>query len=150
MKLIFSSIHFSNASASHYGTVTDVNGSIAHVKMEGNVGLVFVENVLTNQNVLARMGSKVQCAKHQYQQNAQQRLQCLEQQLHEQQHQELLHQEQLHRNKQDQHVRHDQIFLLNGAHGQPGQNVTIGLVMKFHIFHFRLKNRLLPVVSSLS
>ena len=131
-----SSIHFSNVSASHYGTVTDANGLTVHVKMEENVGLVFVENVLINQNALVRTDLKVQCAKHRYQRNVQQRLQCLEQQLHELLHQDLLHQEQLHRNKLGQLVRHDQISLRNGDHGQLGLNVTTGLIIKDHLFNF--------------
>ena len=130
--------------------VTDANGSIVHVRMEENVDLVFVENVLINQNALVRMDLKVQCAKHQSRQNDQQPLQCLKQQLHERLHQELLHLEQLHRNKLDQRVRHGQISRHSGDLGQLGQNVTIGLVMKFHILNFRLKIGLLPVVSFLS
>ena len=105
--------------------------------MEENVGLVFVENVLINQNALVRTDLKVQCAKHRYQRNVQQRLQCLEQQLHELLHQDLLHQEQLHRNKLGQLVRHDQISLRNGDHGQLGLNVTTGLIIKDHLFNFR-------------
>ena len=118
--------------------VIDVNGSIVHVKMGGNVDHVFVENVLINQNVLVQMDSKVQCVRHQCQQNGQQRLQDLELQQQELPHQELLHQEQLHQNKQDQHVHHGQTSPHNGDHGQLGLNVTTGLVMLF-IFHFRFK-----------
>ena len=112
--------------------VIDVSGSTVHVKMVENVDPVFVGNVSTNQNVHVQMDSKDQCARHQYQQNGQQRQACQRQQQQELPHQESQHQEQLHQNKQDQQNPLDQHYQLSGDHGLLGPNVTIGLVMKFH------------------